>query len=339
MENPTNLLHPHTTPDGVLPLNYDHKAGTFNDLTQRPNLGDLHSVAADIKTTLAAAIADLSLEVRAVTARVLDVEKTTAQHSAVMRHVNRKVDAHTLHLRDLHRQVEDLENRSRRHNLRVRCLPETVENDKLTQSITGIFNNLLGRPPESVIKMERIHRALRPKGRATDPPRDVICCICDFQLKEEILRNTKLRSKCIYEGTLIQIYQDLSQITLQYRRDLRPLLEALRNKNVIYRMKFPFGLLATNQGQSALLRVPEDLRPFCNAMDIPYMDVPDWYADFRFQPNRKDNTHEDAMDAIPTRYRRRRSLSVERSPASSKDQLSDLHSPSSTRHRKSRGEY
>lgn len=333
------LQHLQNTPEGVLPLNIDHNVGTFHDLTQRPSLGDLHSVAADIKTTLAAAIAELSIEVRAVTARVVEVEKTTAQQSAVLRHVNRKVDSNTLHLRDLHRQVEDLENRSRRHNLRIRGLPESVENDKLTPTVTGIFNNLLGRPPMSAVKMERIHRALRPKGKANDPPRDVICCLCDFQLKEDILRNAKLRSKCMYEDITIQIYQDLSQITLQHRRDLRPLLEALRNKSIIYRWKFPFGLLATYQGQSALLRVPEDLRPFCKAMDIPYMDVPEWYADFRFKANKKNDTHEDAMDAVPTRFRRRRSLSEEEIPISSRNQPSDIQSPGSTRSRKSRREY
>lgn len=333
------LIRPQVIPEGITTLSGDSNTGTLTDLTQRPNLGDLHSVAADIKSTLAAAIAELTIEVRAVTARVVEVEKTTAQHSAVLRHVHHKVDNHTLHLRDLHRQVEDLENRSRRHNLRIRGLPETVENDNLIQTVTSIFNNLLGRPPASAIKMERIHRALRPKGRSTDPPRDIICCLCDFQLKEEILRNAKLRSKCMYEGSLIQIYQDLSFITLLHRRDLKPLLEVLRNKNIIYRWKFPFGLLATNQGQSALLRVPEDLHPFCKTLDIPYMDVPDWYADFRSRPARKDNTRIDEMETIPTRFRRRRSLSTEKSPNSSKDQPSDLYSPGSSRSRKSRRGY
>lgn len=211
--------------------------------------------------------------------------------------------------------------------------------DQLSSVIISLFNNLLGRPPQIAIKMDRIHRALRPKGRATDPPRDVICCICDFQLKEDILRNAKLCSKCLYEGTEIQVYQDLSTITLQHRRDLRPLLDALHDKNIIYRWKFPFGLLATNQGHSALLRVPEDLQPFCNAMGIPYIEAPNWYADFRFKTNKKDHTQEDTMETAPTRYRRRRSQSGDRHLVTPKVQRADLQSTGSPCSRKSRREY
>lgn len=143
----------------------------------------------------------------------------------------------------------------------------------------------------------------------------------------------------MYEGTVIQIYQDLSNITLQHRRDLRPLLDALRDKNIIYRWKFPFGLLATNQGHSALLRVPEELQQFCNTMGIPHIDVPNWYADFRFKSNKKDHTQEDTMETAPTRFRRRRSQSGDKHPVSSADLHSDHQSSGSSCYRKSRREY
>lgn len=82
----------------------------------------------------------------------MEVENTIAQQGTILCHVGRKLDSHTLHLRDLHRHVEDLENRSRRHNLRLRGLLESVENDQLTSVVTDIFNNLLGRPPQSLLK-------------------------------------------------------------------------------------------------------------------------------------------------------------------------------------------
>lgn len=311
---------------------------TMDNVHLQPSLNDLHTVADDIKNTLTAAIAALSLEVRAITARVVEVENTAAQQGTMLRHVNRKVDSHTLHLRDLHRQVEDLENRSRRHNLRLRGLPEIVEHDQLTSVVSEIFNNLLGRPPQTPVKMERIHRALRPKGKSTDPPRDVICCISDFQLKEDILRNARLRHKYLHEGSELQIYQDLSNITLQNRRDLKPLLEVLRERAIIYRWKFPFGLFASHQGRSALLRVPEELQMFCDALCIPYVDVPDWYAEFRIRAARKDQQVE-TMETVPTRHRRRRSPSLNRSPAASKDQDSRLQITGSPRVRRPRRDY
>lgn len=51
--------------------------------------------------------------------------------------------------------------------------------------------------------MERIHRALRPKERITDPPRDVICCIVDLKTKEDILRKARIRTQLVFDGTNI----------------------------------------------------------------------------------------------------------------------------------------
>lgn len=142
-------------------------------------------MVAGIKDTLSAAIAELRIDIRAITERVKDVEKSTAQHDTVLHRVTRKVDTQTLQLRDLQRHVEDLDNRGRRHNLWVRGFPEIVNTDQLNTTITGIFIDLLDRPLQTAIEMEHIHRALRSKGRATDPPRDVICCLVEGKLKEE----------------------------------------------------------------------------------------------------------------------------------------------------------
>lgn len=127
--------------------------------------------------TLSAAIADLRLDIRAIANRVQDVEKVSAQHGTVLRRVTQKVDTHTLQLRDLQRHVEDLDNRGIRHNLHVRGLPESVDSEQLVATVTGLFNNLLDRPVQTPVEMERIDRALRPKGRETDPPPEMLCAV------------------------------------------------------------------------------------------------------------------------------------------------------------------
>lgn len=231
-----------------------------SDTVQQPSLNDLRSVAADIKNTLTAAITDLRIDIQAITGRVMAVEKITASHSTELRKNHLLIDTHTRQLRDMNRHLEDLDNRSRRHNLRLRGLTESVDTEHLQSEVIGIFNNVLNRPKDTPITMERIHRALRPKGKDLDPPRDVICCIVDYQLKEEILRRARTMTPLLYHGKEFRIFQDLSSITLQRRRELKPLLEILRTKGIIYRWKFPFGLAASVHGRSALLRVPEDLK-------------------------------------------------------------------------------
>lgn len=63
--------------------------------------------------------------------------------------------------------------------------------EHLQEEVNCIFNGILNRPTGTPIIMERLHRALRPKGKDTEPPRDVVCCIVDYQLKEELLSRAR----------------------------------------------------------------------------------------------------------------------------------------------------
>lgn len=144
--------------------------------------------------------------------------------------------------------------------------------------------------------MERIHRALRPKGRETNPPRDIICCIVDYKLKEDILRQARGKHPLQYNGAHLQIFQDLSGITLQHRRDLKQLLDVLRTHGILYRWKFPFCLAATHLGRTALLKVPEDLPQFCDSLGLPLVDVPNWYAEFHHHAAGKHPPQEEPME-------------------------------------------
>lgn len=242
------------------------------------SLFDLEKVASDIKNTVTAAIADLRSDIQEAVHRIGDVEKTTQTHAAAIRQVQTTYDSQLPHLLDLHRHIEDLDNRGRRHNIRVRGVPENGDPGHLQQTICAIFNNLIDRPTDSPIEMERAHRALRPPPRDNEPPRDVVCCIVNFPLKEEILRKARERGRIIHNGSEIKLFQDLSQITLQNRRALRPLLELLRARNIQYRWKFPFALSASARGRSAILRTPEDIPMFCEQLDLPRVDLPEWYT-------------------------------------------------------------
>lgn len=289
-----------------------HGGGTSIDpgLQTPIYLHDLRSIADEIKESLAAAISELRLDMRDLTDRVNVVERVTERHDIAIRSTASSVDSHTLHLRDMQRHIEDLDNRGRRHNLRIRGMPEAIEGDQITLAVTAVFNNLLQRPPQTPIPMDRIHRALRPKGRENDPPRDIVCCLVDYKTKEEILKQARGQQQILHGSAPIQIYQDLSGITLQHRRDLKPLLDVLRERNIPYKWKFPFCLSASSQGRSALLKVPEDLPHFCDQLGIPMTQVPNWYAPFRHRSIHNATERESPMETQNSSFRRRRSPSA-----------------------------
>lgn len=59
-------------------------------------------------------------------------------------------------LQDTGLHLEDLDNRGRRNNIRIRGLPEADS----AENLPGLFNQILGEPPTHQIKLDR---ALRPK--------------------------------------------------------------------------------------------------------------------------------------------------------------------------------
>lgn len=179
-------------------------------------------------------------------------------------------------LQELQRKIEDLNNRGPRHNIRIRGLPEDVQPDKLEAVIFLIFNDLLEWSPDS-IELERFHRVLHPRGEAGALPWDVLYCVVSFPIKEEILRRARDREHITYGGGgTVELYQNLSPITLQQRRALRPLFDVLRSRGIPYSWRFPFGLSAAASGQSALLHTPTDLIAFYSTVHIPSVALPDW---------------------------------------------------------------
>lgn len=96
--------------------------------------------------------------------------------------------------RDLHRDtaislqlhMEDVEDRSRRNNLRLRGIPETVSVEHLAEAVKNIFRTVLDEA-DTDIELDRVHRTLGP--RPTDPsnPWDVVCRLHRYLQKEAIL--------------------------------------------------------------------------------------------------------------------------------------------------------
>ena len=72
------------------------------------NIMDLRAIAADIKDTLSAAIADLRIDIRSLTDRVAVTEKSLEDHNQVLIRSTSKIDDHTLQLRDVNRHLEEV---------------------------------------------------------------------------------------------------------------------------------------------------------------------------------------------------------------------------------------
>lgn len=129
-------------------------------------------------------------------------------------------------------QVLDLENRSRRDNVRLRGIPETVGADIFEATVTSIFNYYLSRPLEEPIKIDRLHRALATRNIRNGPPRDVICKLHNFPQKDAIIRGGWEKGPFEVQGSQVIILQDLAPKTLGMRKILKPLVDIVKSKAI-----------------------------------------------------------------------------------------------------------
>lgn len=203
-------------------------------------------------------------QLNATQAKLSDIEATTAG-----------VNNYVL---DLAFKTLDLENRSRRTNIRLRGLPESITNEELENTAKCIFNQYLDLPPESELKIDRIHRVPAGRPKSADRPRDVLCSMHHYTQKESIMRAAWTKGSLDHKGTPIHLLQDVSKKILDLRRALRPLLEAARQHGVDYKWGYPFFLILRKAGRSFILRTPAQVREACVFIGTPAVDVPDWFS-------------------------------------------------------------
>lgn len=155
-------------------------------------------------------------------------------------------------------RIDDLENRSRRDNFRIRGLPESISD--VQTAVQDIIKSLIPSVPAHKLELDRAHRSLGPL-RKDGSPRDIVVKPHYYSIKEEVMKRSRQQEQIQYQGSDIQIFADISPYTIQKRRSLKPLLAALTKKDIKYRWAFPFALKFTYKGkQHAFHSFPEGER-------------------------------------------------------------------------------
>uniref|UniRef100_A0A8C5LTY5 Uncharacterized protein n=1 Tax=Leptobrachium leishanense TaxID=445787 RepID=A0A8C5LTY5_9ANUR len=178
-------------------------------LRNLPTKADLKEANTELRSSIMAELQHVRQDIQGLTHRV-DILEQGSDSLRLAQEVSTSVlQLRSTQLRNMALHMADLDNRGRRNNLRLRGLPETETSvDHLTGMLLSIFNTLLDRTEPSTIDFVRAHRALRPKGPTGSTPRDVICCLYDYGLKEDILRKAREATHFSYEGTELQLYPD-----------------------------------------------------------------------------------------------------------------------------------
>ncbi|CAH2245333.1 Hypothetical predicted protein [Pelobates cultripes] len=238
---------------------------------------DKKELVAELRAAIREEVAAVRRDLSALEHRVGDLEVQQLQSEQSQRATDLATTRQGNLLLELRRQVEDLENRGRRNNIRVRGLPES-EGETPREVLEGLFTQLLGEEAPPDFGLERAHRALRPPRR-DGLPRDLVCCFQSFQLKESIMRAARALRTITYMDSHVSLYQDLSPLTLDARRALKPITGLLQQKRIPYKWGFPFSLQARIENRWLAVRWPNDVPRFLRAAGLPETPVPNWILD------------------------------------------------------------
>ena len=137
-------------------------------------------------------------------------------------------------------KVPDLESRSRRKNIRIVGLPESIEGSHPSTFFPNLLMEVLGEGVLDSPECDRAHRSLTDKPNSGQRPRPVIIRVHRYQQKEKIIREARVRKgKLLYQGTPIAIYEDYAPEVMEQRYKYREVMAGLYNLGLKPALLFP----------------------------------------------------------------------------------------------------
>lgn len=227
---------------------------TKDDLTKH-----IDKKTADIQTTLTkieSSLSTLAEQVEEIQTRVSTNEDNIKDARDRVGEMEKLIN-----LKD---KTDDLENRSRRSNIRIINVPEQAEGRDAVGFLEKFIPEMLGKDNfTSPVTLKRAHRI----GKKLDRPRPIIAKFLNFRDKEKTLRLARSKGELTYENKRITFYPDYSA-DLQRRRDeFRDVKRILREKGVEYALIYPAQLRIKYLETVKFFSTPAEVQRFLK--DIP----------------------------------------------------------------------
>ena len=138
----------------------------------------------------------------------------------------------------LGKKCEELEARSRWHNIRLVGLPEGSEGPQPTESIAKLLMDLLGL--DEMPGLDRAHRTLRAKPKEGEPSRPMVIRVTQFQVRNAILRHAGRSAPLLHNGKRVHIFPDFTPTVAKRRAAFAQVKRELHAcANVKFGLRYP----------------------------------------------------------------------------------------------------
>lgn len=148
------------------------------------------------------------------------------------RKIHDKIEVTSGVINDMKKEMDYLENQSRRNNLRIDGIPEGPDESwaKTEELVREMLTNKLSFPTREAndIGIERAHRIGTKRDAENDRPRTIMVKMEKFKDRDTIKQKAK---ECKVRGLFIN--EDYSQRVAEIRKDLLPKLKQARSEGKI----------------------------------------------------------------------------------------------------------
>lgn len=222
----------------------------------------LVNVAADV-ATIKKTTEDLKVSVEGIQVRMNEAEQRISDLEDDGKQVKTKLGECDRRVEALWARVENLENRSRRNNVRLVNLSEGREQPgKMAQYVQKLFADAFGCTGAE-FEVERAHRVpSTPVPDPNKPPRMVLVRFLRSSARDKILQMAREKRGCDWEGARLSIFEDVSKELTEKRKAFGPAKKRLRELQVKHRMIYPAALMFTWNGQKKTFTDGEEARRF-----------------------------------------------------------------------------
>lgn len=225
---------------------------------------DVASLIKEATESLKSSVGSLRQEVSSVNGRLTQTEVLVGENFEKIAEMETAIKTLQKQCTKLQDKVDDLENRSRRSNLRIINVPEGCEKGQdpakfvsdLLMEVTG--SDVFSSPPE----IERAHRTRRrSEVQDKEKPRAFLVKFLRFQEKENMLTWAK-NNQITYRDSELRIYSDMSADLAKRRAAFNDVKAALYRRKIKFQLRHPARLYVSFQDQDYFFDTPQEAKDF-----------------------------------------------------------------------------
>lgn len=182
------------------------------------------------------------------------------------REQRKTLNSHAQRLDTIEQQLVDLQDRSRRNNLRLLGLPEGMEKDDAVGFIKRFLPIWLPTLVDREFEIERAHRIYANPAN-NKKPRVVIFKLLRFHDRDIILREARKHGPIrLDDGGFLSFFPDYSPTTAKKRSAFTTVRRELKDKGVQTFLQYPATLKVTFNGETSFLQTPEEARQLLHSL-------------------------------------------------------------------------